>query len=114
MDVDDIKLPDHPNANLPALAEQYSTAANLPKIKERLKAGEEVAFGAVRLTSDEIKLEDLSHGREGGVVLQIDDGRLKMSVDGKWFSSQVPVREVPNYPCLLRAIGQIRHARAPT
>lgn len=114
IDVDNIKLPDHPNAHLPALVEQYSTAANLPKIKKRLKAGEEVAFGQVGLTRDEIKLEDRSQSWEAGVSLQIDDGRLKMSVDGKWISSQVAVREVANYPCLLRAIGQIRHARAPT
>ncbi len=113
IDVDDVKLPDHPNAHLPALVEQYSTAANLPKVKKRLAAGEEVTFGQVRLTSDEIKLDDLSHRWDTGVVLQIDDGRLKMSADGKWISSQVLVREVANYPCLLRAIGQIRHARAP-
>ncbi len=114
IDIDELKLPDHPNANLPALAEQYSTAANLPRIKNRLKAGKQVTFGEVTLTEEAIEIEGRSHSREGGLVLQIDHDMLKVSVDGKWVSTEVSVKQVPNYPCLLRAIGQIRHARAPS
>jgi hypothetical protein len=113
IDIDDLKLPNHPNASLPALVEKYSTEANLPKIKRRLEAGEEVELGAVTLTSEHICIGDERHELQAGAVLQIDKGLIQLGSAGKWFPSQVPVREVPNYPCLLRAIGQITHARSP-
>jgi len=114
IDLDAVKLADYPNANVPALAEQHSTTANLATIKAKLEAGEEVEFGPLRLTSDRIAFGEHSHAREKGLVLNIEEGRVEVGIDGGWISSGVSVHEVANYPSLLRAIGQIRRARAPT
>ncbi len=114
IDVDDLQMPDHPTAKLPALVEHHSTAANLPKIKARLEQGEEVQFGAVRLTADEIQVGEVSRSLEKGVVLQLERSRVRLGAEGKWDATDVPVQEVANYPCLLRAIGQISQALPPS
>jgi len=113
IDVDGAKVPGFPNAKVPALVERYSTAANLPKLEERLEAGEEVSFGALRLSRARLYIEERSHCIEGGLVLNLERGLIRVGVSGKWFPSKVAVRAVANYPCLLRVIGQITRARAP-
>ena len=114
IDIDSVVLQDFPNANLPSLVERYSTNANLPKLEERLEKGEDVNLGDVRLADGKIHIEELSHKLEDKVVIHIEEGRLRVSGGGKWVMTQVPVRSVPNFPCLLRIIGQIKHVRSPT
>ena len=114
IDVTDVKLPEHPEARIPALVEQYSTAANLPKIREQLDADEDVDFGAVRLNRERIEIGNVSQPMEDGIVLQIDKGLIRVGCAGKWTSTKTPVRDVANYPCLLRAVGQISQALPPS
>ncbi len=113
IDVDETKLRDFPNANVPGLVERYSAAANLPKIKARLEEGDDVEFGPVSMSGGQMTIEDSSHSVEGGFVVHIKNGRLQVGVDGEWISTGVSVHDVPNFPCLLRLIGQITHARPP-
>lgn len=114
IDVYDVELADHPNARLPALVEQYSTAANLPKIRARLEEGEDVAFGAITLGPNRIEAGDVSQPLDDGVILQIDKGRIRVGSGGSWQATNVSVRDVANYPCLLRVIGQISQALPPS
>ncbi|MBI4704075.1 MAG: hypothetical protein HY744_23445 [Deltaproteobacteria bacterium] len=113
IDVDNWRLPGSPAAGLPRLVEQYSTAASWPKIEARLDAGEEVGFGAVKVSRERILLGERSHPMDKGLALQLDQGRLRVGAGGKWEASDVCVRDVANYPCLLRAIGQVSQARPP-
>ncbi len=114
IDVDSVELPEFPNANVPSLVERYSTAANLPRIEKRIEEGEEVSFGDVRISDGKIHIEELSHDLEDRIVIHIEEGRLRVSAAGKWVMTQLPVRSVPNFPCLLRIIGQVKHVRSPT
>jgi len=114
IDVADVKLPEHPEARVPALVEQYSTAANLPKIREQLDADEDVDFGAVRLNGERIEIGDVSQPMKDGIVLQIERGLIRVGCAGKWTATKVSARDVANYPCLLRAVGQISQALPPS
>jgi hypothetical protein len=114
IDVDEAKLADFPNANLPALVEQHSTTANLAKIHKQLAAGEEVRFGPFELRDGSLVVDGKSYSLKEGLVLNLEEGMVEIGADGDWIASGVAVREVANYPCLLRLIGQVTRARAPT
>ena len=113
IDVGKISVPERPNANVPKVVEQYSTTANWPRIQERLEADKEVEFGAVRMSRKTLHLGDLAHAMEHPICFQIERGVIQVGVDKKWQASTVRVRDVANYPCLLRAIGQVAQARPP-
>ena len=114
IDVDDVKLDDYPNANPPALVEQHSTTANLSKIKAQIAEGKTVPFGPLELCDGVLKVDGNSYPLADGLVLNIEAGKLEIGADGDWVACGVAVREVANYPCLLRVIGQVTRARAPT
>lgn len=113
IDVDNTKLPGFPNATIAGLVERYSAAATLPKITERIEAGEEVQFGPVTVENGKLIIADSEHSVDEGLVLHIKQDRLQVGVDGDWIATKVSVHEVPNYPCLLRVIGQLTQARPP-
>jgi hypothetical protein len=113
IDVGKISVPERPNANVAKVVEQYSTTANWPRIQERLEAGEEVEFGAARMSRKTLNLGELTHTMEHPICFQIERGVIQVGVDKKWQASTVRVRDVANYPCLLRAIGQVAQARPP-
>ncbi len=107
IDVDNVRIPGNPNAGVPNLVERYSTAASWPSIHARLHAGEDVVFGAVRLNRERLKIGLLSHPLGRPLRLDIDRGLIQVQAEGKWLSSKVWVRDVANYPCLLRAVGEL-------
>lgn len=111
--VDKVAVPEKPNANVPKVVEQYSTTANWPRIQARLEAGEEVEFGAVRMSRETIHVGELTHAMDRPICFQIENGQIQVGVEKKWQASPVRVRDVANYPCLLRAIGQVAQARPP-
>jgi hypothetical protein len=113
IDVGKVAVPEKPNANVAKAIEQYSTAANWPRIQERLDAGEELAFGCVRMSRERIELGDLSHPMARPICFRIAQGQIEVGVEKAWQRSTVRVCEVANYPCLLRAIGQVAQARPP-
>jgi hypothetical protein len=113
IDVDSVSVQGNPNACVPKVIEQYSTAAMWPKIQARLAAGEEVRFGAVTMSREKIKIGPLTHSLEKRVTLQIEAGKLKIGTEGKWLQSEVGVSDVANYPSLLKAIGQVSQALPP-
>ncbi len=111
--VDDIDVPGHANAGVPRLVEQHSTAANWPKLKARIEHGEDVEFGPVSVSHERIKVGSHTFPKDRPISLQVDKGLIQVGADGTWTNSGVAVRDVANYPCLLRAIGQVTQARAP-
>lgn len=113
IDVDNTKLPAFPNATIAGLVERYSAAATLPKITASIEAGDPVQFGPVTLAGGQLKIADTEHSVDAGLVLHIKQERLQVGVDGDWIATGVSVHEVPNYPCLLRVIGQLTQARPP-
>lgn len=113
IDVDNVNVPGNPNAGVPKVIEQYSTAAMWPKIQARLAAGEDVKFGAVTMSKEKIQIGALTHSLVKRVTLQIEGGKLKIGTEGKWLQSEVWVRDVSNYPSLLKAIGQVAQALPP-
>jgi hypothetical protein len=113
IDVDSVNVPGNPNAGVPKVVEQYSTAANWPRIQAKLQEGEEVAFGAIKMTREQLHIGVLKHSLAKRVTLQIDLGKIKIGTEGKWLTSEVWVRDVANYPCLLKAIGQVAQALPP-
>jgi len=113
IDVDNVDIPGNPNAKVPTVVEHYSTAANWPRIEARLAAGEDVSFGALRMSRERIQAGVISHATDNTICLQIDKGRIQIGSKGKWFASKVWIRDVANYPCLLRAVGQVAQARPP-
>ena len=113
IDVDNVEVPGKANAAVPKVAEQYSTAANWPKIRARIEAGEEVSFGPVSMSKESIRIGDATHSLERRVTLQMNQGKVKVGTEGKWRMSDVLVRDVANYPSLLKAIGQVSQALPP-
>jgi uncharacterized protein DUF6585 len=106
IDVDDVRIPGNPNAGVPELASRCSTAASWPRISARLDAGEDVDFGVLRLSrtrvrigSKELPLTELSGTR-------VDKGELEiLGANGRSFG-KVWVRNVANYPSLMRALDR--------
>lgn len=113
IEVENFEIPGKPNAAVPKVVEQYSTASNWPKIRGRLEAGEEVSFGPVSMSKQQIKIGDTTHSLERRVTLQMDHGKVKVGTEGKWRVTDVQVRDVANYPSLLKAIGQVAQALPP-
>jgi len=113
IDVDNVNVPGNPNARVPKVVEQYSTSANWPRIQAKLQAGEQVEFGAIKLTDKELQVGALTHSLAKRVTLQIELGKIKIGTEGKWTSTEVLVHDVANYPCLLKALGQVAQALPP-
>lgn len=113
IEVDQVATQAGGNTNVPKLIEQYSSTANTPRLVARLDEGERVEFGAVSLSRSELVVGDHKVAMDGPVTLQIEAGQIKIGAKGGWTSSHVDLRNVANYACLLRAIGQVTHARAP-
>jgi hypothetical protein len=107
IDVDTVPIAGQPGVRLPTLVEKYSTTTNWPKIQARLKAGENVEFGAVQVNQQRVLVGELSYPRERPITLQIERGQIQIGAEGTWVTSNVSFRDVANYPCLLRAIGQV-------
>jgi hypothetical protein len=113
IEVDDAADPENEDVRAPRLADQYSTTANWPKIQNRLHDNETVAFGPVRLSRDKLAIGSRQIPMTGPVSLQVEQKFIRVGVQGEWVDSGVSVLDVANYPCLLRAIGQVTHARPP-
>ncbi len=113
IDVGKVTVPEKPNANVPKAIEQYSTAANWPRLQERLEAGEQLELGRARMSRDRLELGDISHPMDRPICFRIDQGVIQVGSGKSWQSSKVRVCDVANYSCLLRAIGQVAQARPP-
>jgi hypothetical protein len=113
IEVERVSVPGNPNARVAKVVEQFSTAANWPKIQARLQAGEEVGFGAVQMSNEVIRIGSKSHSLAKRVTLQIEVGKLKVGTEGKWTTTEVGLEQVANYPCLLKGIGQVAQALPP-
>lgn len=113
IEVENIDVPGKPNAAVPKVVEQYSTASNWPKIRARIEEGEEVSFGPVSMSKQQLKVGDATHSLERRVTLQMNHGKVKVGTDRKWIETDVQVRDVANYPSLLKAIGQVAQALPP-
>ncbi len=111
--IDAVNVQGGANVNVPKLVEQYSSTANTSKIQARIDGGEDVSFGVVTLNAKELKLGQKAFELDGPVTLQVERGEIKVGAKGTWVQSHVSVRDIANYACLLRAIGQVTHARAP-
>jgi hypothetical protein len=113
--VDDVRGQDAeltgPAIRLPELVEQYSTMANWAKIEARVRAAETLEFGPVRIDGKHLFAGSLAVSMDHPVALQVEKGLIKVGADGSWQTSRVAAMDVPNYPCLLRAIGQVTRAR---
>lgn len=94
------------NAELPELVQRYSTAANWPRIVARLRAGEDVAFGKLRMNIERVQVGAVSLPLGRPLAVRVVDGRIELQAEGKWFASKVWVRQVANYPCFLRALEE--------
>lgn len=113
IDVDDTADPENERVRAPKLADQYSTTANWPKIRARVQEGEDVAFGPVRLNKERLQIGEHSFATSNGISLQVEKRLIRVGAEGKWIDSGVSVLDVMDYPCLLRAIGQVTSARPP-
>ena len=83
---------------------RYSTDANWPRLEARLRAGEDVEFGSVRMNRARVKIGLLEQPLGPGLSVRVENGQLRVQAAGKWFESRVWVRNVANYPCFLRAL----------
>jgi hypothetical protein len=113
IEVEQMNLQGDTSTKVPKLVEQYSSTALLPRVHARLNDGDSVPFGAVTLSRDELTVGTVSCSMDGPVTLQVEQGEIKVGAKGSWQASHVSVRDVANYAVLLRAIGQVTHARAP-
>lgn len=113
IEVENFDIPGKPNAAVPKVVEQYSTSSNWPKIRARIEAGEEVSFGPIVMSKLQIKIGDSTHSLERRVTLQMNHGKVKVGTEGKWRETDVHVRDIANYPSLLKAIGQVAQALPP-
>lgn len=113
IDVDHVAVPGQANARVPKVVEQFSTAANWPKIQARIEAGEQIDFGAIQMSREQIRVGGHEHSLSKRVTLQIEAGKIKIGTEGKWVTTEVRADEVANYPCLLKAIGQVGQALPP-
>ncbi|HET6582194.1 MAG TPA: DUF6585 family protein [Nannocystaceae bacterium] len=106
IDVDSVRVRGTPNAGVPAFVEQCSTAANWPKISARLGAGEDVQFGKVRLSNERVQVGRTALPLDRPIEVRVHNGKIELKGAGKWFVSDVWVRQVANYPCFLRALAE--------
>jgi hypothetical protein len=114
IDVGTIRAQGKPNTNVPKLVEQQSVAASWPRMQARLEAGDDVQLGAVRVSRQRLRIGALEVPMDRPISLQVEQGKLKVGAEGTWTASEVAIREVANYACLLRAIGQTTQARPPS
>lgn len=113
IDVDEVSVPDNPDANAARVVEHYSTAATWSRVQEQLEAGEEVSFAAATMSQKTLRIGTVTHAMDKPVCFQVEKGLLRVGSEGKWLDSQVRACDVANYPSLLRAIGQVSTARPP-
>jgi hypothetical protein len=106
IDVDDVRVPGNPNAGLPAFVERCSTAANWPKIAARLGAGEDVAFGKVRLSNERVQIGRATLPLDRPLDVRVENGKLELKAADKWLVSEVWFRQIANYPCFMRALAE--------
>lgn len=113
IDVPRIAVAGNPNAHVPRLVEQWSTAAQWPKIQARISDGESVAFGPISVSRESIRIGEREFPMDSRLSLQVEHGKLKIGAQGGWIDSDVLVQDIANWECLLRAIGQITQAEPP-
>jgi hypothetical protein len=104
IDVDSVRVPGNPNAGVPAFVEHRSTAAAWPAIAAQLAAGQDVAFGKkVRLSRARVQIGRTSIAREARIAVRVHQGKLELK--GARGSASIWVRQVANFPCLMRALA---------
>lgn len=104
IDVDDVRVPGNPNAGIPAFVDHCSTAALWPSIAARLAAGEDVAFGKkVSVSRARVRIGGTSIARDAPIAVSVHQGKLELK--GARGTSTIWVRQVANFPCLMRALA---------
>ena len=98
-------VPGNPNRGLAERIAALSTEANWPKVRARLDAGETIDFGPIRLSRDALLVGGGSYARAQVKSAEVRAGRLFLSLEGKWLPTNVRLSDVPNFRCLLRALG---------
>jgi Family of unknown function (DUF6585) len=98
-------LPGNPNRGLAEHIATLSTGAIWPKMQARLQAGETIDFGPLRLSRDALFVGGTPYARAQIQSTEVRNGRLCLSLEGKWLQTQVRLSDVPNFRCLLRALG---------
>lgn len=107
VDIEDVKVRGNPNAGLPAFVEQQSTAARWPGLWAQLQGGASVRFGKVELSREQVKIGRDVIRLDAPIELGVTNGIIEIKRGGSWRKSAVRVRQVANYPCLLRALGEL-------
>jgi hypothetical protein len=113
IDVGRVDVGDNPNVAVPRVVERYSTTASWSRTEQALEDGKPVTFGPVTLDQKSFDVAGHSFPMDGSLCIQVTDGKLRVGAKGKWTSTDVPVLEIANFQCLLRAIGQVSQARPP-
>ncbi len=94
----------HPSAHFHKTLVGISQERVLPIIIRELEAGKNVYFGPIELSRDKIFIKKESYLLSEISSMKVDNGILKVKFKADWFSSRIPVSDVPNLLCLLSVI----------
>lgn len=73
----------------------------LPILLNDLNQGKRVYFGPVEMSKDMVHIKNETIPISEISSFKVDNGILKLKFKGDWFSTKIPVNDIPNILCLL-------------
>jgi hypothetical protein len=96
------------NSELPPAIERYSTEASFPLVRARLAGGGQVSFGPVELGSGWVRVDGTTYPVGQVKSMSVYAGVLRLELEGRFFAAKTRIRDIANYPTLLRALAEMK------